>query len=160
MHETQMAFAFAFQVISRHGTNSLSLGDAYMSRLTLRPRQNGRLFANDAFKRIFLNENNIISIQISQKFVPKGLINNIPALVLIMAWSRPGDKPLSESMMVRSLTDICVTRPQWVNILHRTPKSCRWLVITRLNWQQVTMHLCHLCPTNCYKWIKLPWMVS
>ena len=31
-----------------------------------------------------------------------------------MAWCRPGDKPLSESMMVRLLTHICVTRPQWV----------------------------------------------
>ena len=26
------------------------------------------------------------------------LINNIPALVLIMAWRRPGEKPLSEPM--------------------------------------------------------------
>ena len=33
-----------------------------------------------------------------------------------MAWCRLGDKPLSEPMMVRSLTHICVTRPQWVNI--------------------------------------------
>ena len=88
-----------------------------MGRLvnTLRPRQNGSLFADDTFKRIFLNENNRISIKMSLKFVPKGLINNIPALVLIMAWRRPGDKPLSEPMMVRSLTHICVTRPQWVN---------------------------------------------
>ena len=33
------------------------------------------------------------------KFVPKGPISNIPALVLIMAWRRTGDKPLSESML-------------------------------------------------------------
>ena len=79
---------------------------------TLRPRQNGRLFADDTFKRIFLNENIRISIKISLNFVPKGLINNISALVLIMAWRRPGDKPLSEPMLVRSLTHICVTRPQ------------------------------------------------
>ena len=79
---------------------------------SLRPRQNGRLFTDDTFKRIFMNENNIISIKISLKFVPKGLFNNILALVLIMAWRRPGDKPLSEPMMVRSLTHICVTRPQ------------------------------------------------
>ena len=32
-----------------------------------------------------------------------------------MAWRRPGDKPLSEPMMVRLPTHICVTRPQWVN---------------------------------------------
>ena len=34
-----------------------------------------------------------------------------------MAWRRPGDKPLSEPMMVRLPTHICVTRPQWVNKL-------------------------------------------
>ena len=67
---------------------------------TLRPRQNGRLFADDTFKRIFLNENIKILIKISLKFVPRGLINNIPALVQIMAWRRPCDKPLSEPMMV------------------------------------------------------------
>ena len=48
------------------------------------------------------------------KFVPKGPINNIPALVQIMAWRLPGDKPLSEPMMVSLLTHICVTRSQWV----------------------------------------------
>ena len=84
---------------------------------TLRPRQNGRLSADDTFKRFFLNENIRISIKISLKFVPEGLINNIPALVLIMVWPRQGDKPLSEPMMVRSLTHICVTRPQWVKCL-------------------------------------------
>ena len=81
---------------------------------SLRPRQNGRLFADDTLKRIFLNENIRISTKNSLKFVPKGLINNIPALVLTMAWRRPGDKPLSEPMLVKSLTHICVTRPQWV----------------------------------------------
>ena len=83
---------------------------------TLRPRQNGRHLADEAFKRIFLNENVRISIKISLKFFPKGSINNIPALVQIMAWRRPGDKPLSESMMTRLPTYICVTRPQWVNL--------------------------------------------
>ena len=82
---------------------------------TLRPRQNGRHFADDIFKCIFLNENAWILIKISLKFVPKGSINNIPALVQIMAWRRPGDKPLSEPMLVRIPTHICVTRPQWVN---------------------------------------------
>ena len=82
---------------------------------TLRPRQKGRHFADDTFKCIFINENVRISINISLKFVPKGLINNIPALVQIMAWRRPGDKPLSEPMMVNLLTHICVTRPQWVD---------------------------------------------
>ena len=81
----------------------------------LRPRQNGRHFAGDIFKCIFLNENVWIPIKISQKFVPKDPINNIPALVQIMAWRRPGDKPLSEPMVVILPTHICVTRSQWVN---------------------------------------------
>ena len=32
-----------------------------------------------------------------------------------MAWRRPGDKPLSEPVVVNLLTHIWVTRPQWVN---------------------------------------------
>ena len=42
---------------------------------------NGRRFADDTLKRIFLNGNDRISIKISLKFVPKGPINNIPPLV-------------------------------------------------------------------------------
>ena len=82
---------------------------------TLRPKQNGRHFADDTFKPIFLNENIRISIKISLRFVPMVPINNIPALVKIMAWCRPGNKPLSQPMMVCLLTHICVTQPQWVN---------------------------------------------
>ena len=61
---------------------------------TLRPKQNGRRFADGTFKRIILNENVRISIKISLKFVPKGPINNNPALVQIMAWLRSGDKAI------------------------------------------------------------------
>ena len=82
---------------------------------TLRSRQNGRRFPDDIFKCTFLKENVWISIKISLKFVPKGPIDNIPALVQMMAWRRPGDRPLSETMMARLRTHICVTRPQWVN---------------------------------------------
>ena len=77
------------------------------------PEQNGHHFADDIFQDIFLNENVWISIKISLKFVPKGLINNIPALVQIMTWRRPGDKPLSEPMMVILLMHICTSRHQW-----------------------------------------------
>ena len=79
---------------------------------TLRPRQNGRHFPDDIFEYIFLNVKVLILIKISLKFVPKCSINNIPALVQIMAWRLPGDKPLSEPMMVSFPTHICVTRPQ------------------------------------------------
>ena len=81
---------------------------------TLRARQDGRHFPEDILKWIFLNENLWISLKISLKFVPKVQIDNIPALVQIMAWRCSGDKPLSEPMMVSLPTHICVTRPQWV----------------------------------------------
>ena len=84
----------------------------YFNRLRL--RQNGRRFVDHTFKPIFLNENVRISINISLKFVPKGPINNNPALFQIMALPQSGDKPLSEPMMVSLLMHICVTRPQWV----------------------------------------------
>ena len=56
-------------------------------------------FADDIFKRIFLNENGWISNNISLKFVPEGPINNISALVQVTAWRRTGDKPLPEPML-------------------------------------------------------------
>ena len=52
-----------------------------MSFNTLRPRQNGRHFTDNILKCIFLNENAWIPIEILLKFVPKGPIDNIPALV-------------------------------------------------------------------------------
>ena len=94
---------------------------------TLRLRQNGRHFADENFKRIFLKENVEITIKISLKFVPKSPIVNIPALFQIMAWRLPGDKPLSETMMVRLPRHICVTLPQWVNSL--TPGRLEWNLI-------------------------------
>ena len=77
----------------------------------LRPRQNGRQIPDDNFKCIFWMK--IYKFKISLKFGPKGPINNIPALVQIMAWHRQGDKLLSEPMMDNSLTHICVTQHQW-----------------------------------------------
>ena len=56
-----------------------------------------------------------IRLKLKLKCVPTGSINNIPALVRIMAWRRPGDKPLSEAMLVSLQTHKCVTKPQWVN---------------------------------------------
>ena len=82
---------------------------------TFRLRQNGCRFTDDTLKCIFLSENVIISIEISLKYVSKGLINNIPELVQIMAWRRPGDKPLSQPM-VKLLMHLCITLPQWVEL--------------------------------------------
>ena len=90
----------------------------------MRPRQDGHHILDDIFKCIFLNENVWILIIISMKLVPKVRINNIPALVQIMAWRRLGDKPLSESMVVSLVTHICVTRPQWINCINRILYCC------------------------------------
>ena len=117
---------------------------------TLRPRQNERHFADDIFTCIFLNENAWIPIKISLKFIPKGPINNIPALVLIMAWRRPGDKPLSEPIMVSLKAHICVTGPQWVD----------GPIQRRSDWdhQAVLCKACcvvwlafHMCPLLCHQ---------
>ena len=59
-----------------------------------------------------MNEKFCVLIKISLKFIPKGSIDNDPTLVYIMAWHRPGDKPLSEPMVVTLLTHICLTQPQ------------------------------------------------
>ena len=45
------------------------------------PGQHGRHFADSVFKCIFVNEKFCISIKISLKFVPKGPVENNPALV-------------------------------------------------------------------------------
>ena len=77
---------------------------------------NGRHFAADIFKHIFLSENVWISINISLKIIPGDPINNMPALVQIMAWHQKGDEPLSEPKLPRLPTHIHVrfSSPQWV----------------------------------------------
>ena len=62
----------------------------------------------------FFNDNVWISIRISLKFVSQALIDNTPALNQKMAWRRPGDKLLSETMLPNSSTHIRVTRLQTV----------------------------------------------
>ena len=83
---------------------------------TLRPRQNGRQIPDDIFKLFFLNENIGISINISLKFVSKGLIDNMAALVQIMAWRRPGDMPFYLNQWWLVYWRIYARpRPLWVN---------------------------------------------
>ena len=62
--------------------------------------QNGRHFAEDILKCIFMNEQLRILIQILLKFVRKGLVDTTWALVQVMAWRRTGDKPLPEPMLI------------------------------------------------------------
>ena len=66
-------------------------------------------FPDDIFKCIVLNKNVPISINISLKFVLKGLIDNRAALAQIMARRRSGDRPLSEAVLVCRI-DACMRR--------------------------------------------------
>ena len=125
---------------------------------TLRPRQNGRHFADDTFNRIFMNENVWILIKISMKFVPKGPINNIPALVQIMAWRRPGNKPLSEPMMVSLTMHICVTRPQWVNSLKSEQNG--WVLQTTFSVYFLEQKLCYFFQFQMNLFLKVQFSTS
>ena len=58
------------------------------------------IVADGTFKCIFLNGNFWIQNKISLRYVPQGLIDNMAALVQIMAWHLLGAKPLSEPMLV------------------------------------------------------------
>ena len=80
---------------------------------TLRLGQNDHHFEDDIFKCIFLNENAWIFIQISLKFVPKSQIKNIPALVQIMAWHRPGQTSIHQYIHVLDPRQNLGPRPFW-----------------------------------------------
>ena len=113
----------------------------------MRPRQNGRHFPDDSFKCILLNENVLISLKISLKFLPDVPVNNITALVLIMVWRRTGDEPLSEpwwlvhrriyaSTGINGLTHSCKNRLDGVLIiltciLHRLDKTSYNMLFTK-----------------------------
>ena len=76
----------------------------------------------------FLNENVWISITISLKFVPKVRINNISALVQILAWRLPGNKPLSEPMVV-DLQHIYTSLGLNELILKLDPEECLHYIV-------------------------------
>ena len=79
---------------------------------TLRPRQNSRLFADVILHCISFNKNDLIQIKISLKIDPWGSIDNMPALVQIMACH------YLNQWCPSSLTHLCVTRPQCLNNNH------------------------------------------
>ena len=64
--------------------------------VTMRLWQNGHHFPDDIFKCIFLTK----KVEFSFRFVANGPINNKSALVQKMSWYQPGDKPLSEPIMI------------------------------------------------------------
>ena len=119
---------------------------------SLNTRQDDRHFPDDIFKYILLNENMRLSIKTSLKFVPKGPIDNILALAHMMAWSRPGDNPLSEPVMFSLLTQKCVIRPHWVNAIY-------WPQFVQFNCSPCTYfpHIYYTCITCGTKILKYTW---
>ena len=108
----------------------------------LGPRQNGRQFANDTFKCIFLNGNIWTVIEISLKYVTLGRIDNKPALVqIIQLGTEQATSHYLKQWWPSLLTYICVTWPQWVKIVthlsrHKSPSlfvicvvNIYWLII-------------------------------
>ena len=69
--------------------------------LTLPPWTNGRHFADDISRCIFVNEKFCNLIKISLKFAP---VDSNSALVQIMAWHRIGHMPLSEAVLTRFIS--------------------------------------------------------
>ena len=117
---------------------------------SLTPVQNGSHFTDDTFSCIFVNEKSYIFIKISLKIVPKGQIDNNPALVHIMAWRRIGDKPLSESMLTR-FTD--AYRGRWVNSLAPGRFKCNFKEqFFKLN---LVIHSCDINWRIALRWLQL-----
>ena len=106
-------------------------------------------FTRRQFQMHFLKRKCTFFTTISLNFVLNGPINNILALVRIMAWRRPGDKPLSEPMVVSLLTHIYVTWHQWVN------GSCHDLVVTLITISSQAKHcdINSLKPGDAYTYI-------
>ena len=84
--------------IAAGGWHSVAISGGFMVMNALIEKYSNKHWGRDTVGTISqttMNEKVWTSIKISLKFVRKGSINHIPALVQIMAWRHPGDKPLS-----------------------------------------------------------------
>ena len=66
------------------------------------------IFADIIFRSIFFNENYCILIQISLKFVPKGSVDYMSALVEVMVWHQTADKQNFEPILFSNIFIILV----------------------------------------------------
>ena len=106
---------------------------------TLRPRQNGHQFPDDNFKCIFWNEDISISINISLKFVPKGPISNIVAIIQIRAW-RQAIIWTNEWLVYWRIYDF--------NFFHL-------ICFFPLHLFLFVCHLFHIVPLLCVTWLRI-----
>ena len=111
-------------------------------------------FIDDIFMCIFLNENVWISLKISLKFIPKVRINQLPALIQILAWCRPGNKLSYESMMISLLMhSIYITQLQWVKGLYEsTYESVNHQIVPRF---LKMAHAIYVSSNNVYIYIYM-----
>ena len=120
---------------------------------TLKPRQDGRNFGRRHFQMQFRQRKCFhFNISISLNFVPEGPIDNKTSLVQVMAWRLIGDKPLQRVQWWRSsMTQICVTRPHWVNNIKTTfERNFYAIIVLLVGWcmyillnQMITDRICH-----------------
>ena len=110
---------------------------------TLRPRQYGRYYTDDIFKWIFLRRMYGFRLKFHWNLILVAAIHIFPAQAML--WCRLGDKPLSELMMVRLLTHICIAQPQWVKYMytHTYAYKC----------EHISIHA-HIS-ISAYRWIYL-----
>ena len=81
--------------------------------------------------------------------------DDIPASVQIMAWRHPGDKLLSEPMMVSLLTHICITRPQWVKQLQSNSVIQTWGPFCWHGLTLIPTRICnHMSSKVWWKWMN------
>ena len=120
---------------------------------TLRPRKYGRHLA-DIIKRISLNENYCIWIQVSLKYVPTGPVS-MPALVQIMALCRAGEKSLSDPMATH-FTDVYTVYPK--KYAHGLVVLCFVVVMQSfiMNSHEVFIHIHQGCFAGTGAIVRLP----
>ena len=115
-HWPSLLIIFHFQQQESKGHGILK---SYGELNTLRPRQYGGHIPDDSYRYIFLHENVLNALRIPVKFVSRVQINNMPASLQIIAWRWPGNKPLSEQMMVN--LHLCIIKSQWVKSYYLFP---------------------------------------
>ena len=132
-----------------------------VTALTHRGRDKMDAISQTTFTTAFFFNGNVwIPIKISLKSVRKGPINNIPALVRIMAWPSPGDKPLSERTAPSHYLN------QWW-LIYRRPQRVKWCESVISVWRQrswpiwwwffntLTLTVCRQHFQNWFSWMKI-----
>ena len=93
------------------------------------PGQDGRHFAEGIFRCISMNEEFSVLIRISLKFVPKGPIDNNPALVKIMGWWQAIIWTNADRIHLHICVALGGDELMWVNASTCLSKLKHWLLV-------------------------------